>query len=222
MYTYMILYMIIYIYAVYITCYTYTRSEFSKKGVLYVSHDVVDDVHNVLHACFPHNLQVSKFSIYTIYSSFAICGWIDTLNDMVTVEEWYQLSSKALCMGHRMVEWRSQGKLPVQVVDSFDSTAAWLIFPWATDAWTLFHVALPHTQLCIPVSHKCMHDHTWYIACIFGHTNMICVAVCLCTHDILYVYYDVLWIVSTKWYIMCTYLGKLKRTSLRRHLNTCQ
>ena len=87
MYTYMILYMIIYIYAVYITCYTYTRSEFSKKGVLYVSHDVVDDVHNVLHACFPHNLQVSKFSIYTIYSSFAICGWIDTLNDMVTVEE---------------------------------------------------------------------------------------------------------------------------------------
>ena len=69
MYTYMILYMIIYIYAVYITCYTYTRSEFSKKGVLYVSHDVVDDAHNVLHACFPHNLQVSKFSIYI----FIVC-----------------------------------------------------------------------------------------------------------------------------------------------------
>ena len=165
-------------------------------------------------------LIICKYpSFQSIYSSFAICGWIDTLNDMVTVEEWIQLSSKALCMGHRMVEWRSQGKLQVQVVDLFDSAAAWLIFSWATDAWTLFHVALTHTQLCIPVSHKCMHDHTWYIACIFGHTNMICVAVCLCTHDILY--YDVLWIVSTQWYIMCTYLGKLKRTSLRRHLNTC-
>ena len=58
----------LYIY-IYISCYTYTRSEFSQKGVLYVSHDVVDDVHNALHACFPHNLQVSKFSIHI----FIVC-----------------------------------------------------------------------------------------------------------------------------------------------------